>query len=33
MKEMRSIYRILVGKPKGETLLPEPGVDVRIILK
>jgi len=31
--EMRGVYRILVGKPEGETLLPYPGVDVKIILK
>jgi hypothetical protein len=33
MGEMKGIYRILVGKTEGETLLPDPGVDVRIILK
>jgi hypothetical protein len=33
MGEMRSAYKILVGKPEGKTLLWRSGVDRRIILK
>jgi len=33
MGEMRGIYRILLGKSEGEILLPDPNIDVRIIIK
>jgi hypothetical protein len=32
MGEERSVYRVLVGKPKGKRPLGDPGVDGRIIL-
>jgi len=31
--EMRDVYRVLVGKPKGKSHLGDPDVDGRIILR
>ena len=33
MRERRSVYRILVGKPEGKRNLGDPGVDGSIILR
>jgi len=33
MGEIRVLYRILVEKSEGEILLPDPGIDVRVLLK
>jgi hypothetical protein len=33
MEKMRSLYKILVGKPEGRYCLEDLGVNVRIILK
>jgi len=33
MREGRGVYRVLVGKPEGETTWEDPGVDGRIILR
>ena len=33
MEERRGVYRVLVGKPEGKSLLGDPGVDGRIILR
>jgi len=33
MGERRGVYRILVGKSEGNSLLGDPGVDGRIILR
>jgi len=33
MGEMRSVYRVLFGKPEGKRPLERPGVDGRIILR
>jgi len=30
--ERRSVYRVLVGKPRGKRYLEDPGLDGRIIL-
>jgi hypothetical protein len=33
MREWRSVYSLLVGKPKGKVHLGDPGVNGRIILR
>jgi len=33
MGERTGVYRVLVGKPEGKSLLEGPGVDGRIILR
>jgi hypothetical protein len=33
MGEMRSLYRVLVGKPEGKNRWADPGMDERIILR
>jgi len=33
MGESRGVYRVLVGKPEGNSHLEDPGIDGRIILR